>query len=125
VRALEALAALERRQVETEAEVAAFFVDVSAIVRRYIEDRFRLRAPELTTEEFLEVALRGPALVAEHRAELARFLEHADLVKFARHRPDPNACKDAIAEARAFVNATWQEPASATAPAGALVEARA
>jgi hypothetical protein len=34
-------------------QVDPFFVELSAIVRRYLEDRFELRAPELTTEEFL------------------------------------------------------------------------
>jgi len=34
------------------AAVESFFVAISAIVRRYLEDRFDLRAPELTTEEF-------------------------------------------------------------------------
>lgn len=31
-------------------------MEISAIIRRYLEDRFELRAPELTTEEFLGVA---------------------------------------------------------------------
>ena len=37
----------------SEEEIEAFFVEISAIIRRYLEDRFELRAPELTTEEFL------------------------------------------------------------------------
>jgi len=37
-----------------EREMDAFFVRLSDIVRRYLEIRFGLRSPELTTEEFVE-----------------------------------------------------------------------
>jgi len=57
-------------------------------VRRYLEDRFRLRAPEMTTEEFLQAAQQNPQLPREHRSSLGRFLTEADMVKFARHIPE-------------------------------------
>jgi hypothetical protein len=63
--------------------VEAFFVSISYIVRRYLEDRFELRAPELTTEEFLALAGTAPDLTDEHRSLLRDFLRQADLVKFA------------------------------------------
>jgi hypothetical protein len=118
VRALNALRILETRDLSTEEAITAFFVEVSGIVRHYIEERFGLRAPELTTEEFLDVALRGPGLVAEHRTQLGRFLERADLVKFARHRPEPATCRDALSEARGFVNATRAEAEATREMAG-------
>ena len=33
-----------------------YYVQLSSIVRHYLEDRFHLRAPEMTTEEFLHDA---------------------------------------------------------------------
>lgn len=60
-----------------------FFVAISFIVRQYLEDRFELRAPELTTEEFLALAGVSPDLTDAHRALLRDFLRQADLVKFA------------------------------------------
>ncbi len=74
---------LSRRIPETEEQVAAFFVEISAIIRRYLEDRFDLRAPELTTEEFLAVAGTSGVLSHEHQGLLRDFLRQADLVKFA------------------------------------------
>jgi hypothetical protein len=65
------------------AAIEAFFVSISYIVRRYLEDRFELRAPELTTEEFLALAGTSPDLTDEHRSLLRDFLRQADLVKFA------------------------------------------
>lgn len=64
-------------------EIAAFFVAISRIVRRYLEDRFGLRAPDLTTEEFLELASGAQNLTREHQELLQDFLRQADLVKFA------------------------------------------
>lgn len=60
-----------------------FFVEISSIIRRYLEDRFELRAPELTTDEFLQLAARGSELSREHQKLLSEFLQQADVVKFA------------------------------------------
>ncbi len=65
------------------AAIEAFFVTISSIVRRYLEDRFDLRAPELTTEEFLALAGSGDSLSRDHQLLLRDFLRQADLVKFA------------------------------------------
>ena len=64
-------------------EVDRFFVVISGIVRRYLEDRFELRAPDFTTEEFLELAGSAIDLSRDHQTLLRGFLRQADLVKFA------------------------------------------
>lgn len=84
----------------------AWFVRLSAIVRRYLEKRYEIRAPELTTEEFLQVALRGASLTNEHRSLLATFLECCDRVKFAAYRPEEKESLDMLAAARTFVEDT-------------------
>lgn len=84
----------------------AWFVRLSAIVRRYLESRYEIRAPELTTEEFLQVAVRGASLSAAHRALLASFLECCDRVKFAAYRPEQQESLDMLAAARSFVEDT-------------------
>ena len=48
-------------------QIDAFYVELSSIVRRYLEDRFELRAPELTTEEFLASVGESPDLSRDHR----------------------------------------------------------
>lgn len=64
-----------------------FFVELSDLVRHYVEDRFGLQAPERTTEEFLDLAAGAPELNADQRAFLQHFLSQSDRVKFARERP--------------------------------------
>lgn len=74
---------LSRPMPQDAAAIERFFVDISAIVRRYLEDRFELRAPELTTEEFLGLAGSANQLSHDHQNLLRDFLKQADLVKFA------------------------------------------
>ena len=84
----------------------AWFVELSAIVRTYLEGRYEIRAPELTTEEFLQEASRAKELTTEHRAQLSAFLERCDRVKFAGYRPDPAESIATLDAARAFVEDT-------------------
>jgi hypothetical protein len=64
-----------------------FCVVVSDAVRWYLEERFQLRAPERTTEEFL-AELRGAGRLSDlQQSLLGDFLTRCDLVKFARHQP--------------------------------------
>lgn len=66
-----------------ENEIENFFVKISSIVRKYLEDRFEFHAPDLTTEEFLELASKSRELTDDHQKLLRGFLKQADLVKFA------------------------------------------
>lgn len=96
LRRLVAMGLIEKGQVEL------FFVHLSAILREYIERRFHVRAPERTTEEFLEEATRDPAL-AQHHARLGRFLSLCDQVKFARHDPDEDSIQAAFDTLKQFL----------------------
>jgi hypothetical protein len=91
VLALAALEHVQHQDLMGQERIEEFYVRVSAILRRYVELRFGLRAPEQTTEEFLVSALATGGLIAAHRDLLETFLQHCDLVKFARHRPTPGA----------------------------------
>ncbi len=100
------LHALELRGAPTSEQADGWFVELSAIVRSYLERRYDIRAPELTTEEFLQVASRSPELTSAHRTQLSQFLERCDRVKFAGYRPDSSESIDTLAAARAFVEDT-------------------
>jgi hypothetical protein len=104
--AVSALRALEDRGAPDAEAADAWFVELSAIVRRYLEQRYQIRAPELTTEEFLLVATVRPELYEDHRGFLSSFLERCDRVKFAGHRPDAEKSLATLAEAREFVEDT-------------------
>ena len=99
-------------------DISAFFVELSDIVRHYLEDRFNLHAPELTTEEFLEVAATSPDLTAEHKSFLQDFLRQADQVKFAQHIPDAQSIDKALRSATNFLEQTKQDAPLLDEPTG-------
>ncbi len=90
----------------TDAEMDAFFVRLSGVIRRYLENRFALRSPELTTEEFLDELAESPDLLRSHQKVLRDFLRRADLVKFAHYLPTSSDVEDSLDTARRFLEAT-------------------
>jgi hypothetical protein len=64
-----------------------FCTEVSDTVRWYLEERFEYRAPERTTDEFLDELQSSPLLSVTHKQSLADFLSRCDLVKFAKYEP--------------------------------------
>lgn len=98
-------------------EIDAFFVELSAIVRRYVEDRFELRAPELTTEEFMASMSSSPDLNRDHQALLRDFLRQADLVKFAHFVPTDSDIDNSVGTARTFLDETRYQSAAEAAHA--------
>ena len=100
------LRALEGRGAPPSDEADSWFVELSSIVRAYVEQRYRIRAPELTTEEFLQVAVAAAAMSDDQRALLVQFLERCDRVKFAGYRPDADESIATLKAARGFVEDT-------------------
>jgi preprotein translocase subunit Sss1 len=100
------LRALETRGAPAAEDADNWFVELSSIVRAYVEQRYRIRAPELTTEEFLQVAVAAAAMSDEQRALLTQFLERCDRVKFAGYRPDAEESITTLKAARGFVEDT-------------------
>jgi len=113
--ALAALNRLRAQHLTEQGRFDMFYVDLSSIVRRYLEDRFEVHAPEMTTEEFLTIAARDSRLNPTHRRLLGAFLSEADLVKFARHLPSLRDSEAAYDAARRFVEETKPTPAGAVA----------
>lgn len=107
--ALEELRVLGRKALPEAGRFDEYYVALSSIVRRYLEGRFSLHAPEMTTEEFLQTAQRAGSLKPDHRRLLGDFLSESDLVKFARYVPAVEQAKRAHEAARRFVEESRQE----------------
>jgi len=107
--AFRALAGLIAEDLTARGEFKQFYQRLSDILRRYIENRFGLRAPERTTEEFLEDLRGNESLNREYRALLADFLTHCDLVKFAEHRPVTGEIQKAFDSCKQFITATREQ----------------
>jgi hypothetical protein len=108
--ALSALNALRARGHIEKGEFVPFYVELSAIVRLYLEQRFDLHAPEQTTEEFIRSSTQSSALSPEHRLLTQSFLEQSDLVKFARFEPGSDDMTSAWEAAAKLVRETIAPP---------------
>jgi hypothetical protein len=87
-----------------------FCFEVSETLRVYLEERFRLRAPESTTEEFLLQLQTSTALSSDQKQSLAAFLQSCDLVKFARFEPTEDALRELHESALRLVDETQFDP---------------
>lgn len=87
-----------------------FFIELTAIVRRYVEATIGVRAPEQTTEEFLSEIHSRNVYEAEERDRFREFLEAADLVKYAGHQPTETDVDFATRCAEEFVVDAEPEP---------------
>jgi hypothetical protein len=100
-----ALAELERiaaMGLVERGEIKTYYTLVADVVRRYIGERFHVESMDRTTPELLDE-------LAQRRIDadgLAALLREADLVKFAKHRPDVAAARSALDQSRAVVVAT-------------------
>jgi hypothetical protein len=121
--ALETLRAIAAEKLVEQGRIKEFYERLSNCLRRYIEHRFRWRAPGQTTEEFLEHLKTSDTLAAEHKTELKKFLEHCDLVKFARYRPSPEQINESLTIAERFVEKTRSEEHRVEVTDGAPVAA--
>ena len=107
--ALARLRALETAPLITRDQVEAYYVELSDIVRTYLEHRLGMLALESTTAEICE-ALIGQDL--QHRVpsgvpqDVDRILSLADLVKFADFTPESDQGRTARETSVQVVNRT-------------------
>ena len=111
------LAELVAEDLIAKQQIKLFYLRISGILRRYIENRFGLHAPERTTEEFLAELRVSSVLPAAHKQLLNTFLTHCDLVKFAEHRPGTAEIQGTFDSCKTFIAQT--EPGTAEAAVAA------
>lgn len=85
-----------------------FFTRLSDILRQYIDRRFQVDAPEMTTSDILELFRRDKDTQSVYQ-NLKQILQLSDLVKFAKLTPLENEHELSLMNAYLFVNQTKQE----------------
>lgn len=101
--ALAELARLEREGYGPRGLVKEYYSGLSGIIRWYIEERFDIRAPEMTTEEFMQAARYSEKLSVGQQEFLEGLLRASDMVKFAKSLPSVEEMARSFRLARAFV----------------------
>ena len=103
------------RRLLDEGLYKEFVIEVSRVLRVYIEDRFTLRAPHLSTEEFLFEAERSDVLTDDWQKSLGDFLFQCDRVKFALANTEQPRMEKLYSTAEQFIRQTV-EPSPQPAP---------
>jgi hypothetical protein len=114
-RALRELEELLAQHLPEKNLIKDFYVELTMVVRRFIERRHRVRAPEQTTEEFLKMIAGDPRFSDEVTRKLRTFLQSADLVKFAAYTPESEHIARATTTAREYI----ESDADPAEPSGA------
>ena len=104
--AYERLRILVKEDLIGAGRIKEFYERISDILRHYIEHRFSLRAPERTTEEFLAELANTEALPVSQKQRLGEFLQHCDLVKFAKHNPTMQQIQETFDLVKDFIEKT-------------------
>ena len=101
--------ALDRLSMELESkniQLGTAFFRLTDIVRKYLEDRYHLPVTSRTTDEFIQDIRENSPLPETDQPFLRDFLTSADLIKFARMKPDEAGIRHAITGARELVKHT-------------------
>ncbi len=102
-RALRELILLIGRKLPEKGLFKDFYIELTMVVRRYIERRYGIRAPEQTTEEFLAAAADHSEFDSTSIAELKNFLTAADLIKFAGVEASVSSAAEATTKAKSYI----------------------
>jgi len=112
--ALARLDAIEQQGWPAAGEIDRHYAAVADVLRRYLEEAHRVPALERTTSELVWI-LPAPLAAEELRRHCEELLAEADLVKFARRRPDPEEAQAVLRAARNLL-AEWHRVAAGPVP---------
>lgn len=108
--ALENLQALYDKQLWQAGENKLYYIELTDILRTYIEDRFQVSALELTTDELMYEFNKKVKKYNEPKQNLKKILLVADMVKFAKMEPQATDNEAAFLRAKQFINDTIPTP---------------
>ena len=108
IAALTALEQLRLKHLWQDGMVKLYYSELTDIVREYLDGRWDIDAPEMTSSEILD-AVATLNLDKEQADELRVILSTADLVKFAKWQPLPNEHDTCFKNAVRFVESTKEQ----------------
>jgi len=96
---------LQEKKLWQQGEVKQFHIELTDILREYLEKRYAIKTHEKTTDEILQ-SLKYQKIDADNKNILNKILVLADLVKFAKEKPLPAENEQSINNAIYFVQKT-------------------
>ncbi len=106
---------LREEKLWQNGETKKYYTRLTEILRRYLENRFEVFSLELTTSETLEALVKTGFRKDESYNKLKSVLNGADLVKFAKYKPEPSENELNFENSWEFVSETKKSEESALA----------
>lgn len=103
---------LRAKNLWQQGEVKLHYSELSDLMREYLEKRFQVKAHEQTTDELFE-NLISKDISVESKTLLRQILVLADLVKFAKHKPEAFENEQSMEKAISFIMQTKHQPQTA------------
>ncbi|MCW8848411.1 MAG: hypothetical protein OQJ81_00425 [Melioribacteraceae bacterium] len=103
--ALRALEKLDEKKLWQQGKIKDYHSEITEIIRRYFEDRYNFNSLEMTTAQSMQVLNR----VMDNQKLIdttQKFLENADMVKFAKFVPLPSVNEEMMIQAYDIVKKT-------------------
>lgn len=102
---MDLLAALDAKKLWQKDAVKEYYVELTEILRSYMEHRYRIQALESTSDEILQqLVMKG--VPQDQTGAIDTILRNADLAKFAKSRPSGQDNTEAMQLAVEFVEMT-------------------
>ena len=101
---------LKAEELWQKGELKLYYTRLTEILRQYLENRYKIMSLELTTEETLSIYKKSvkPDNVIFNSLKL--ILINADLVKFAKFKPEAPDNESAFENSWSFVSLTQEKP---------------
>lgn len=108
ITALETLEKIKTEAIWKENKTKEYYSEIADTIRLYIEERFKINALELTSDEIIKI-FKSQVVDSESKAKLNQILTLSDFVKFAKQIPIETEHTLTINNAFDFVKGTLRE----------------
>lgn len=115
--ALRELSLLREEELWQKGEIKDYYSRLSDILRRYIDNRYGIMSPELTTDETVRMLQKAAVLKHNELSMVKELLSMSDMVKFAKYLPGSEMHGTALNDAVRFVEITREPDLTAEAAA--------
>lgn len=104
--ALRELSRLKEKELWQKGEVKEYYSRLSDILRRYIDDRYGIMSPELTTDETVRMLQKASVTTHDQMSLVKELLSVSDMVKFAKYLPQSDIHEKSYSDGVRFVELT-------------------
>ncbi len=115
ITAMKELQTLRNEELWQKGEIKEYYSRLSDILRRYIDNRFGISSPELTTDETVRMLHRAAVTTTGQMTLVKEVLSLSDMVKFAKYIPEDVVNESMLENAVRFVEETREPDDSAVA----------